>query len=132
MNLSDSPYVLPAIMILSGLPALIAAVLVSRGNLHLINGLDATRLRDPAAVAARFARLLALVSIAIFASALGFYWAHGDDSRTLWVTVALLVAVNGLAVALLLAVARAKRDYRSPGHNRRDDGTHNDPRTGRR
>ena len=76
---------LPAIVLVSGLPVLAAAVLVGRGHLHLINGLDASRLRDPAASAARFARLLALTAIAIFASAPGFYWAHGDESRTLLV-----------------------------------------------
>lgn len=123
MDTSTQPLLLPAIIVVSGLPILIAAVLVARGHLHLLNGLDASRLRDPAAVAARFARLLALMAIAIFLSALGYYWAHGNDSRILWVTVALLVAVNGLAVALMLALARARRDYRQP----RDDD-----RTGRR
>ncbi|KRD74766.1 hypothetical protein [Lysobacter sp. Root983] len=123
MDQSTQALLLPAIIVVSGLPILIAAVLVARGNLHLLNGLDASRLRDPAAAAARFARLLALMAIAIFVSALGYYWAHGDDGRMLWVTVALLVAVNGLAVALMLALARAKRDYRQP----RDD-----ERTGRR
>lgn len=123
MDQSTQALLLPAIIVVSGLPILIAAVLVARGHLHLLNGLDASRLRDPAAAAARFARLLALMAIAIFVSALGYYWAHGDDGRTLWVTVALLVAVNGLAVALMLALARAKRDYRQP----RDD-----ERTGRR
>ncbi|KRD39086.1 hypothetical protein ASE35_01550 [Lysobacter sp. Root916] len=123
MDQSTQALLLPAIIVISGLPILIAAVLVARGNLHLLNGLDASRLRDPAAAAARFARLLALMAIAIFVSALGYYWAHGNDGRMLWVTVALLVAVNGLAVALMLALARAKRDYRQP----RDD-----ERTGRR
>ncbi|KRA20074.1 hypothetical protein [Lysobacter sp. Root604] len=117
MDQSTQALLLPAIIVISGLPILIAAVLVARGNLHLLNGLDASRLRDPAAAAARFARLLALMAIAIFVSALGYYWAHGNDGRMLWVTVALLVAVNGLAVALMLALARAKRDYRQP----RDD-----------
>ncbi|RDZ29133.1 hypothetical protein [Lysobacter silvisoli] len=123
MDSSLNALLLPAIMLVSGLPVLVAAVLVGRGHLHLINGLDASRLRDPAAAAARFARLLALVAIAIFASAPGFYWAHGDESRTLVVAALLLVAVNGLAVILLMAAAKIKREYRDP---RADD------RTGRR
>ncbi|SDY45771.1 hypothetical protein SAMN04487939_102230 [Lysobacter sp. yr284] len=122
MNLPDNALVLPLIMAVSGLPVLVAAVLVARGNLHLINGLDASRLRDPAAVAARFARLLALVAISMFLAALGFYWAHGDYNRVLVVTVLLLVSVNGLAVTMLVALSRLKRDYRAP----RDD-----PRAGR-
>ncbi|MEI2428972.1 hypothetical protein RDV84_24285 [Lysobacter yananisis] len=123
MNLPDNALVLPLIMAVSGLPVLVAAVLVARGNLRLINGLDAARLRDPAAAAARFARLLALVAISMFLAALGFYWAHGDYNRILVVTVLLLVSVNGLAVTMLIALSRLKRDYRAP----RDD-----PRTGRR
>lgn len=123
MNLPDNALVLPLIMAVSGLPVLVAAVLVARGNLHLINGLDASRLRDPAAAAARFARLLALVAISMFLAALGFYWAHGDYNRILVVTVLLLVSVNGLAATMLVALSRLKRDYRAP----RDD-----PRTGRR
>ncbi|UZW59256.1 hypothetical protein [Lysobacter enzymogenes] len=123
MNLPDNALVLPLIMAVSGLPVLVAAVLVARGNLHLINGLDAARLRDPAAAAARFARLLALVAISMFLAALGFYWAHGDYNRILVVTVLLLVSVNGLAATMLIALSRLKRDYRAP----RDD-----PWTGRR
>ncbi|ALN56944.1 hypothetical protein [Lysobacter enzymogenes] len=123
MNLPDNALVLPLIMAVSGLPVLVAAVLVARGNLRLINGLDAARLRDPAAAAARFARLLALVAISMFLAALGFYWAHGDYNRILVVTVLLLVSVNGLAATMLIALSRLKRDYRAP----RDD-----PRTGRR
>lgn len=114
MNLPANEFILPGIMLISGVPVLVAAVLVARGNLQLINGLDPSRLRDPLAAAARFSRLLALVAIAMFAAALGFYWAHGDHTRTLAVTIALLVAVNGLAVAMLLALAALKRDYRPP------------------
>lgn len=123
MNMPNNEFVLPAIMLISAAPILVAAVLVARGNLQLINGLDASRLRDPAAAASRFGKLLAMVAIAMLLAALGFYWAHGDQSRTMGVTIALLVAVNGVAVAMMLALAKFKRDYRAP----RDD-----QRTGRR
>lgn len=123
MNLPTHEFLLPAVMLISGLPILVAAVLVARGHLQLINGLDPSRLRDPAAAASRFSKQLALVAISMFLAALGFYWGHGDQTRTMWVTIALLVAVNGVAVAMIVTMARLKRDYLAP----RDD-----QRTGRR
>lgn len=119
MNLPGNEFVLPAVMLVSGAPILVAAVLVARGNLRLIYGLDASRLRDPAAAASRFGKLLALVAIAMFLAALGYYWSYGDQSRTMWVTVALLVAVNAVAVAMIVATARLKRDYLKPRDGQR-------------
>lgn len=57
MNLPTNEFMLPAVMLISGLPILVAAVLVARGNLQLINGLDPARLRDPAAAASRFSKI---------------------------------------------------------------------------
>ncbi|MFQ6311017.1 hypothetical protein [Lysobacter capsici] len=133
MSTTTHALMLPAIMLISAVPTLVAAVLVARGNLHLVNGLDASRLRDPAATAARLSRLLALIAIAILLAAPGYYWAAGNDSRTTGVTVALLVAVNGLVVALMLAVAKARRDYRDRDAQRNDTANGSrDERTGRR
>lgn len=133
MSTNTHALMLPAIMLISAVPTLVAAVLVARGNLHLVNGLDASRLRDPAATAARLSRLLALIAIAILLAAPGYYWATGNDSRTTGVTVALLIAVNGLVVALMLAVAKARRDYRDRDAPRNDtaNGSRSE-RTGRR
>ncbi|MEH6420276.1 hypothetical protein [Pseudomonas sp. CGJS7] len=122
-------FILPGAMVISAVPILVAAVLVARGNLHLVNGLDASRLRDPAATAARLARLLALVAIALLLSALGYYWAAGDQTRIIGVSVALLLAVNGLAVALIVAAAKARRDYRDAPP---DADGNRDPRNRRR
>ncbi|ALN86826.1 hypothetical protein IEQ11_16505 [Lysobacter capsici] len=133
MSTTTHALMLPAIMLISAVPTLVAAVLVARGNLHLVNGLDASRLRDPAATAARLSRLLALIAIAILLAAPGYYWAAGNDSRTTGVTVALLIAVNGLVVALMLAVAKARRDYRDRDARRNDTANGSrDERTGRR
>ncbi|MGO1068495.1 hypothetical protein [Lysobacter sp. CA199] len=112
MTTTLNDFILPGAMVISAVPILVAAVLVARGHLHLVNGLDASRLRDPAATAARLGRLLAMVAIALLSSALGYYWAAGDQTRTIGVTIALLVVVNGLAVALMLATSKARRDYR--------------------
>ncbi|MEI2454489.1 hypothetical protein ABU614_13920 [Lysobacter firmicutimachus] len=117
MNLDD--FILPGAMVVTALPILVCAVLVARGQLHLVNGLDAARLRDPDAVAARIARLLALTAMAMLFAALGYYWANGEQSRTAGVTIALLVAVNGLAVLLIRAVAAARRSYRDSDDNQR-------------
>lgn len=113
MNLPDNALVVPGVMVISALPVLVAAVLVARGNLQLINGLDPARLRDPFAAAAKFSRLLALVAISMFIAALGYYWAHGNQNHMLIVTVLLLIAVNGLAVTMMFALAALKRDYRT-------------------
>ena len=117
MDLDD--FILPAAMVITAMPILVCAVLVARGNLRLLNGLDAQRLRDPDAVAARIERLLALTATAMLLAALGYYWARGDQGRITGVTVVLLVAVNGLAVLLLRAVAAARRSYREPGDGQR-------------
>ena len=113
MDLDD--FILPGAMLVTAVPLLVCAVLVARGHLHLVNGLDAERLRNPDAVAARIARLLALTATAMLLAALGYYWAAGAQSRIVGVTAALLVAVNGLAVLLLRAVAAARRSYRDRG-----------------
>lgn len=103
-------YLAPAVMALSAMPLFLIAGLVRGGRLHLVNGLDASRLRDPAALARRLWRLLAAVGFAMLAGAAGLVWADADGSRITAVVVALVIAVNGLAVALVLAVARAPRN----------------------
>ncbi|MGN7920015.1 hypothetical protein [Lysobacter antibioticus] len=114
MTLHD--YLVPIAMAVSAVPILVSAVLVARGNLHLINGLDASRLPDPARTAAKLARLLATTGVAMLLGGAGFYWAGDNEGRIALVVVALLLAVNGLAVALILAISAARRSYRDrPG-----------------
>ncbi|AWV07790.1 hypothetical protein [Marilutibacter maris] len=116
---------IPTILATSSLPMFAIAFRVGSGDLHWLNGLDARRLRDPQRVAARMARLLALVGVALLLGAAGMYWAGEQQSRLALVTIALLVAVNGLGVALLVAVRRARHDYLPPqGH---DPGNGDDP-----
>ncbi|MGH8080536.1 MAG: hypothetical protein ACREP7_08180 [Lysobacter sp.] len=112
MSTPANAFIVPGVMVISAIPVLVAAVLVARGNLHLINGLDASRLRDPDAAASRFGRLLAAMAISMFAAALGYYWAHGNPTHMMIVTVLLLIAVNGVAVVMILALAALMRDYR--------------------
>lgn len=113
-------YLVPIAMAVSAVPILVSTALVARGNLHLINGLDAARLPDPARTAAKLARLLAATGAAMLLGGAGFYWAGADESRIAMVVVALLLAVNGLAVALMLAIGAARRSYRErPGGDQR-------------
>lgn len=110
MSIND--YVAPFALALSGLSIVISSVLIARGRLGLIQGLNAARLRDPLAVAAKFARLLALTGIALLFGGLGLYWAGSEPARLWLVIVPLLIAVNGLGVAMIFAVRAARRGYR--------------------
>ncbi len=121
----------PVLLLLSSVPMFVVAVLVARGNLHLLNGLDADRLRHPQAVATRMSRLLGLVGVVIVAAAFGMYWAGGNEVRVMVVTGLLLLLVNGLAMALFVAVAAARRDYLPPGQSRQG-GRHRDRNAGNR
>ncbi|MGO1002492.1 hypothetical protein [Lysobacter sp. CA196] len=113
-------YLVPIAMAVSAAPILVSAVLVARGNLRLINGLDASRLPDPARTAAKLARLLATTGVAMLLGGAGFYWAGANEGRIAVVVVSLLLAVNGLAVALILAISAARRSYRDrPGGDER-------------
>ncbi|HZH43372.1 MAG TPA: hypothetical protein VEY50_04755 [Lysobacter sp.] len=105
---------LPMIFAASAAPLFVIAGMVSRGRLHLIAGLDAARVRDPDSLARRLATLLAAVGFSVMLGGVGLLWAGADRDRMLAVVLAMLVAVNGLAIALFVAVARAKRDYRPP------------------
>lgn len=114
----------PTILAVSSLPLFAIAYRVGCGDLHWLNGLDARRLRDPDAVARGMARRLALVGVSILLGALGMYWAGADQARIAIVAIVLLVAVNGLGIALVLAVQRARRDYlpSGPPHGGDDKG----------
>ena len=105
---------IPALLFAGSLPMFAIAWRVGHGDLHWLNGLAPTRLRDPAALGRRLGWLLAAVGIALWLVALGLYWAGGDPGRLALVSIALLVAVNGWAVALFVAARRAGREQLPP------------------
>lgn len=111
--------VAPLLSAAISVPVFVVALLVGRGHLHLINGLDADRVADPDGLARRLSLLLSLVGLSIFASAGGFYWAGDDEGREATVAFALVLAVSALAIGLVLAVSNARRDYRDPPKKRR-------------
>jgi hypothetical protein len=104
----------PLLLALTSAPVFVIAVLVGRGHLHLVNGLDRERVADPDGLARRLSALLWLIGLAMLASAAGFYWAGADDARMTMIVIALVAVVNALGIALLLAVAKARREYRKP------------------
>lgn len=110
---SVQPNLVGALLLaLSSAPILVIAVLVARGNLSLVNGLDASRLRDPAATATRLSRWLGAMGVAMLAGAGALLLAGHGETRVLWITLACVAAVNAIAVGLVFAVVRARRDYR--------------------
>lgn len=108
----------PLIVGLTSAPVFVFAWLVGRGRLHLVSGLDARRVEDPAGLARRLSLLLWLVALAMLGAAAGFYWAGTHEARASAVVVALVVAVNVLGVVLLLTVAKARHGYREPPKRR--------------
>ncbi|AKC85831.1 hypothetical protein [Pseudoxanthomonas suwonensis] len=86
----------PLLVAVSGLPAL---------------GIAAWYTSDAAGPHARgIALRWALIALAIFLGAGALYWAGGERTRTTAVVVAMLVAVNALAVSLVLHLRRGDRD----------------------
>lgn len=108
-------WLLPLIFAVSAAPLFVIAGMVSRGHLHLIAGLDTRTVRDPAALARRLSRLLAATGFAVLLGGAGLLWAGEDRTRQLAVVLGLLVAVNGLAIAIAVAASRARR-HSGPPH----------------
>ncbi len=55
------------------------------------------------------ARLMRMVGVVMLAGAVAMLWAGSDSTRVLAVALALALAVNGLAVAMFVAVVRGRR-----------------------
>jgi hypothetical protein len=106
MRLQD--LIVPVLIALTAMPLFVAAGYVARGHLHLVNGLDPARVRDPRGLARRLARLLAAAGFAMVGGAAAMVWAGGEPTRVTAVAVALVVVVNLIALALIITVARAR------------------------
>ena len=55
------------------------------------------------------ARLMRVVGVAMLVAAAAMLWAGNDPSRVVMVVLGVALAVNGLAVAMLVAVVRGRR-----------------------
>ena len=62
--------------------------------------------RSPQPLQRSLALHMALVGLAIFMGALGLYWAAGDPGRIQAVVLAMVLAVNGLGVSMVLRLRR--------------------------
>jgi hypothetical protein len=100
----------PTILVASSLPMFAIAWRVGRGDLQWLGGLDSRQLREPRRLATRASRLLGLAGLAVLLGGPGLYWADNDEGRIALVVLLMLFAVNGLAIALVLAVRAAGRD----------------------
>ncbi|MDO5505008.1 MAG: hypothetical protein Q4F49_01770 [Pseudoxanthomonas suwonensis] len=100
------------IIALTAVPMLVIAIGIRKGNLGLINGLDPERVRDPDALARRLSTWMLLMAVALLLAGVGYWWAGAVESRVIGVTIALVIAINVLALRLVFSVAAAKRDYK--------------------
>lgn len=111
----DDVLIAPLLVGLTSLPVFLIAYYVRRGRLHLIHGIDASRLVNPVAFAIRISRLLFAVGFAMLGAAGGLLWAGHDASRGQAVVIAMVVVVNLLGIAIVVNVARARmRDGTPP------------------
>ena len=85
---------LPLIVALTGLPAAFIALWLSRSS-------------DPAGPG--MALRMALVAVVILAGALGMYWVAGDEDLVRWVVIAMVVAVNVLALSMWRHASRIRK-----------------------
>lgn len=104
----DHVLVPPLLVGLTSLPVFLIAYHVRRGRLHLIHGLDASRIVDPVGLAIRASRLLFAIGFAMLGAAGGLLWAGHDAARGQAVVVAMVVVVNLLGIALVISVVRAR------------------------
>lgn len=61
----------------------------------------------------RLAGMMRAVALLLLGGAGGMLWAGGDSTRVLAVALALALFVNGMAVAMFVAVARERRRQRN-------------------
>ena len=67
---------------------------------------------SPFSAAASIGNKLLALGAAMVAAAPAYLWAGVDKGRVMLVTIALVVAVNAIALWLVFAVAAVKRDYK--------------------
>ena len=84
----------PLLLALSGLPAL---------------GVAGWTLRNDDARSRGLALRWALIGLSILIGAIALYWAGADRTAVNWVIGVLVVAVNGLAISMLLFLRRGGR-----------------------
>lgn len=87
----------PLIMALTGIPAL---------------GIAFWSARDGSAIGRVQGLHWALMGLCIFLGAAGLYWSGGSEARTWAVVGVMVLAVNGLAISLIIKLRKAQRGPR--------------------
>lgn len=100
---------------LMAFPAFVAANWLGGGRLPVAGGARAMTEGDRRTLDGRLARLMRMVGLAMLAMAGGMALWGDDEGRVLALTVVMVVVVNGLAIAMLASVLRARR---GPGTDR--------------
>ena len=102
---------------LMAFPAFVAANWLGNGRLPVAGGARDMSEGRRRALDDRLARLMRLVGLAMLAMAGGMALWGGDDGRVLALTLVMVAVVNGLAIAKLVSVLRARRGH-GPGTDR--------------
>jgi len=105
-------YIAALVFALMALPAFVFANWLRDGRLPLAGGGEGLTERDRRALDSRLARMMRMAGVATLATGGGLaLW--GDDERRVLLLVAVMVlVVNGLAAAMLVAVRRARHASR--------------------
>ena len=94
---------------LMAFPAFVAANWLGNGRLPIAGGTRKMSEGRRRALDDRLARLMRMVGLAMLAMAGGMALWGDEQGRVLALTLVMVVVVNGLAIAMLLSVLRARR-----------------------
>ena len=111
----QSHHIAGLVFALMALPAFLAANWLRSGRLPVAGGARGMNEGQRRALDSRLARLMQMVGLAMLATAAGMALWGGDQGRVLALTVVMVVVVNGLAIAMLVSVMRARRGGDEPG-----------------
>ena len=98
-----------AVFALLALPAFLSAGWLRDGRVPVARGARGMTGRRRRALDNRLARLMHMVGVAMLAMAAGLAAWGADQARMLALVAVLVLVVNGLVLAMALAVARARR-----------------------
>lgn len=109
--MTTNEWFVPLVFLVSSVPAFVVAYQLKRGNLGLVSGLDPERVVDKQGLSRRLSRYLSLLGMIVLGAGAGMAWAGDSHDRIRIVVFTMIVLINIVIIALLFAVAAAKRAY---------------------